>query len=109
MISSVIPRLNELWMKCSSNNISMFLHLPQREKDVVAKHAKEVQLYMQMNRHGLMLTRRLRIRVHTYHLQNTVVSRGQGSPDITRILDVSAVGSGYGVWFQLLDPDLGQR
>lgn len=109
MISSVIPHLNELWMKCSSNNISMFLHLSQREKDVVAKHAKEVQLYTQTNRHGVMLTRRLRICVLPYDVQNTVVPHGQGSPDITSILDVSAVGSGCGFWFQLLDPDFGQR
>ena len=56
MISSVIPHLNELWIKCSLNIISKFLHLSQREKDM-AKHAKEVQLYMETNRHGVMLRR----------------------------------------------------
>lgn len=61
------------------------------EKDIVAKHAKEVQLYAERNKHGVMLTRRLRICIHIYDLQNTVVSHGQTSPDISRILNISAV------------------
>lgn len=61
------------------------------EKDIVAKHAKEVQLYTPTSEHGVVLTRRLGICVHIYDLQNTIVSHGQTSPDISTILNVSAV------------------
>lgn len=106
MINSVIPHLNELWVKYSLYIISV--SLSQREKDIEVKDA-EVWLYTQTIRQGVMRTRRLRMHIHTNDFLNMVSSPGKGRPDITRALTVSAVGRGYGVCFQLLDPDFGQH